>query len=194
MVKFSKNSASAAEKESIRTEMLAKLRSQDLGERNIKSHEIKRRLFTDRYFQAAKSVMFYISLDYEVNTRDMIEEALKSGKRVIVPVTKTSEKRLILSEITDPGNQLHKGAFGIDEPKREYIKAVPAETIDVVIVPGVAFDREGNRIGHGKGYFDRFLKDLPKKIPTIGLAFSFQLIDRIKALPWDVPVTKVITA
>ena len=64
----------------------------------------------------------------------------------------------------------------------------------MVIVPGIAFDKDGNRIGHGGGYFDRFLKNLPKKIPTIGLAFKFQLIERIKTLHWDVPVTEVITA
>lgn len=192
MVKFKKQRLE--EKDKIRREILAKLRSQDMRERNRRSQQIKRGLFKDRSFQTAESIMFYVSKDYEVNTRDMIEEALELGKRVIVPVTKPHKKRLILSEITDSKRQFHKGPFGIDEPNTEYIKTVPVKDIDMVVVPGIAFDKKGNRIGHGVGYFDRFLKSLPKKIPTVGLAFKFQLIKRIKTLPWDVPVTKVITA
>lgn len=192
MVKFNKQSLD--EKDKIRREILIKLRSQDIMERNRRSQEIKRGLFKDKSFQTAKSIMFYVSKDYEVNTRDMIEEALRLGKRVIVPVTKPLKKRLILSEITDPKRQFHRGPFRIDEPKTEHIKAVSIKDVDMVIVPGVAFDKKGNRIGHGVGYFDRFLKSLPKKIPTVGLAFKFQLVKRIKTLPWDVAVTKVITA
>lgn len=182
------------EKDKIRREILGKLRSQNIRERNRRSQQIKRGLFKDKDFQRAESVMFYVSKDYEVNTREMIEEARKLGKRVVVPVAKPRKKGLILSEITDPKNQLHKGPFGIDEPKPEYIKAVSIKDIDVLVVPGIAFDKKGNRIGHGVGYFDRFLRCLPEKIPTIGLAFKFQLVKRIKTLPWDVPVTKVITA
>ncbi|MFH1867845.1 MAG: 5-formyltetrahydrofolate cyclo-ligase [Candidatus Omnitrophota bacterium] len=181
-------------KRSIRGSILDKLRSQSKEERSKASQEIKRRLFKDRSFQSAKNIMFYVSLDYEVDTSDMIKEAIKIGKRVIVPMTDNSRKRLIPSEITDPKKQLRKGPLGIYEPKKEYIKAVKAEDIDMIIVPGVAFDKKGNRIGHGGGYFDIFLKNLPKKIPTVGLAFKIQLLNRIKTLSWDIPVTKVITA
>jgi len=182
------------QKDKIREEMLAKLRSQGKQERSKRSQVIKRRLFTDPYFQTAESVMFYVSKDYEVDTKDMIDEALKLGKKVIVPVTKPKTKRLIPSEIKDPKRQFHKGPFGIDEPRKDDIKPVPLKEIDMVIVPGIAFDKKGNRIGHGVGYFDRFLKSLPRKAPTIGLAYKFQLIKRINTLPWDIPVTKLITA
>lgn len=181
-------------KKSIRIAILAKLRSQGKRERSRQSQEIKRRLFKDRSFKTAEKIMFYVSLDYEVDTADMIKEAIGLGKRVIVPVTDSRKKRLIPSEITDPKRQLHKGPFGIYEPKKEYMRAVKTKDIDMVIVPGVAFDKRGNRIGHGGGYFDIFLKNLPKKIPTIGLAFKIQLLKRIKTLSWDIPVTKVIIA
>lgn len=190
MVKF--NRTRLEEKDKIRREILSELRSQNIRERNRRSQRIKRGLFKDRDFQKAESIMFYVSKDYEVNTREMIEEALRLGKRIIVPVTEPRKKRVILSEITDPKSQLREGPFGVDQPKPEYIKVVSPKEIDVLVIPGVAFDKKGNRIGHGVGYFDRFLKCLPKKIPTIGLAFRFQLVKRIKALPWDVPVTKVI--
>lgn len=191
MVKFKKI---IEEKNSIRSSILARLRSQTKRERRQKSQEIKRRLFKTDCFKAAHTIMFYVSLGYEVDTWGMIEEALKLGKRVMVPVTVKRTKRLIPSEITGPTRQLRKSNFGVYEPKQEHIKAVPLDAIDMVIVPGIAFDRKGNRIGHGKGYFDRFLKGLPKKIPTFGLGFSFQLLDRIKTLRWDRPVTMVITA
>lgn len=178
----------------IREMIMAKLHTQSSQQRRRKSRAIKRRLFQDRSFQAAGTVMFYVSKEYEVDTDEMIAQALKSGKRIVVPVTKTQKKRLIPSEIQDPKRQLHKGPFGVYQPKQEYLRAVPIKKIDLVVVPGVAFDKRGNRIGHGLGYFDRFLRGLPSKTPTIGLAFKCQLVDRIEALPWDVPVTKVIAA
>jgi len=182
------------EKENLRSQILEKLRSKDPQERLTESREIKRRLFQEESFQRAKCIMFYASKEYEVDTTDMIEGALSLGKRVVLPVTETQKKRLIPSEIKDPKADLTKGAFGIYEPKREKMKAVDLKDIDMIVVPGVVFDKKGNRIGHGKGYFDRFLKSLPKKIPTIALAFRCQLLERIKTLSWDVSVTKVITA
>ena len=178
----------------IRKAILAKLRSQDEAERAVKSDMIKRRLFKEKCFKNAKAVMFYVSKSYEVDTSLMIEEAFKKGKRVIVPVTKPKEKKLIPSEIKYPNKDLVEGLFGIREPKKECLKAVDIKDIDMVIVPGIAFDDKGNRIGHGQGYFDGFLRYLPKKTPAIGLAFKLQLVRRIKALPWDIPVTKIITA
>jgi 5-formyltetrahydrofolate cyclo-ligase len=182
------------EKDKIRRAIISRLRSQDIKERTFRSHKIQRRLLKETFFKRAESIMIYVAKDYEVETRGIIEEAIKSGKRVIIPVTETKKKRLILSEIRDLKTELAKGAFGIYEPKREYMKTVGVKDIDIVVVPGIAFDKRGNRIGHGKGYFDKFLKNLPKKIPTIGLAFKFQIIKRIKTLSWDIPVTKVITA
>jgi 5-formyltetrahydrofolate cyclo-ligase len=181
-------------KKKIRKSTLIRLRSMDQAERKTRSHKIKRRLFKDRSFKRAESIMFYVSKSYEVDTSQMIEEALRSGKKVIIPMTDTQKKRLIPTQITDPKTQLAKGAFGVYEPKRKYLKPVDVKDIDMVVVPGIAFDKKGNRIGHGKGYFDRFLQSLPKKTPTIGLAFRCQLIERIKTLAWDISVTKLITA
>ncbi len=188
------NTKKQEEKDKIRKDILAILRSQKDSERAIKSERIKKKLFQDKSFQQAEFIMFYVAKSYEVDTIGMIEETLELGKRVIIPVTKTHEKSLIPSEIKDPKKELARGPFGIYEPKREYMKAVDPKDIDVVIVPGVAFDKKGNRIGHGRGYFDRFLKNLPSKTPTIGLAFKLQLVRKISTFPWDTPVTKLITA
>jgi len=183
-----------AKKDQIRKEILVKLRLQDQLERITRSKDIKRRLFQESSFKSANSIMFYMAKSYEVDTKAMIDEALTIGKKVIIPVTDTQEKRLIPSEIKDPQTELIKGPFGIYEPKKETMNAVKTDDIEVVIVPGIAFDAKGNRIGHGEGYFDRFLKYLPKSTPTIGLGFIFQLVDKIDTLSWDIPVAKVITA
>lgn len=181
-------------KNQIRKEILVKLRLQDQLERITRSRDIKRRLFQESSFKGASSIMFYMAKSYEVDTKAMIDEALRIGKKVIIPVTDTQKKRLIPSEIKDPQRELVKGPFGIYEPKRDNMNAVKSDDIDMVVVPGIAFDAKGNRIGHGEGYFDRFLKYLPKSTPTIGLGFIFQLVDKIDTLSWDIPVTKVITA
>ncbi|MFH1645495.1 MAG: 5-formyltetrahydrofolate cyclo-ligase [Candidatus Omnitrophota bacterium] len=177
-----------------RAKILEILRLRTSEERSLESEKIKEKLFEDKDFQAAKTIMFYVSKDYEVNTWSMIQEAIELGKRVVLPATDTKEKKLIVSEIKDLSTQLYKGAFGIYEPKKEYIETVAVNDIDIIIVPGIAFDKEGNRIGHGGGYFDRFLHTLPRSILTIGLAFKCQILESINTLPWDIPVARLITA
>ena len=103
-------------------------------------------------------------------------------------------KRLGLSEVRDPGAELVRGAFGVFEPAPAMRRPVPLDALDLVLVPGVAFDRRGRRLGHGHGYFDRFLARVPKAIPTVGLAFRFQVLDRLPAAPHDHAVQAILTA
>jgi len=191
MVEFN---AEIFKKDKIRKEILHKLYAQSSFDRRKKSAEIKKKLFKDSAFTACSSIMFYVSKDYEVDTHSIITEALKQGKRTIVPVTSVGEKRIIPSEIKNPEDELEKGPFGIKHPKSEYVRPVPVSDIDVVIAPGVAFDKSGNRIGHGAGYYDNFLKTLPPPTLIIGLAFDFQIVERVPTLSWDVPVKKLISA
>ncbi len=191
MVEFN---AIIVKKDKIRKEILERLRSQNSFDRLRKSAEIKEKLFYDSAFKLSKCVMFYISKGYEVDTQDMIIEALKQRKRIAVPVTLTGEKKIIPSEIKAPEIELEKGPFGIKQPKKQYLRPVPTHNIDIVITPGVAFDKNGNRIGHGMGYYDIFLKSIPNKTQAYGLAFDFQIVGEVPTLSWDVPVKKVISA
>ncbi len=181
-------------KHKIRKEIKELLKSHSELEKSRKSGIIQHKLFNEEEFKKAKVVMFYVSLKDEVNTIFMIDEALKMGKRVCVPVVLMEEKRLIAGEIKNRQEDLENQHFGIYQPKHDRVKEVPLEDIDLVVVPGIAFDKNNLRLGRGHGYYDRFLCCLPSKAKTIGLAFDFQVVENLPRKPHDIPVTKTITA
>jgi 5-formyltetrahydrofolate cyclo-ligase len=163
-------------------------------EKSEKSGIIRDKLFNEEAFKKARVVMFYVSLKDEVDTCFMIDEALNAGKRVCVPVILKEDKRLIAGEIRNRLEDLESQHFGIYQPKRDRVKEVPLDDIDLVVVPGVAFDRKNIRLGRGHGYYDRFLSGLPDTTKAIGLAFDFQVLEDLPKDPHDIPVSKVITA
>ncbi len=162
-------------------------------EKSRKSGIIKNKLFNEEEFKKAEIVMFYVSLKDEVSTLSMIDEALKAGKRVCVPVILKEGRRLIAGEIKDRRCDLEKQHFGIYQPAAGKVKEVPLCDIDLVVVPGIAFDKNNVRLGRGHGYYDRFLCALPKKTKAIGLAFDFQVVENLPKDSHDIPVWKTIT-
>jgi 5-formyltetrahydrofolate cyclo-ligase len=176
-------------KEQIRNRILLRLKTQKEEERERKSKIIKEKLFKSSIFKKAKRVMFYISFDGEVNTREMIKEAQNLGKIVAVPVCK--KKRMMLPCVLGRSAKLKKGLYGIYQPAIE--KLINLKDLDLVIVPGVAFDKQGNRLGRGKGYYDCLLNKIPKA-PSIGLAFDFQILPHLPATTEDVSVNRAIFA
>jgi len=179
-------------KRQLRTTLLRRLKTQKEEDRRRKSEAIRRKLFRLAVFRRAKSVLCYISLSYEVETRRLIEQMLQAGKRVAVPVVRNQE--LVPSELRDPASELAPGAFGVLEPTRKAIRPVALNELDLVLVPGLAFDHSGHRLGHGRGYFDRLLVRLPNTTPTVGLCFDFQLLDHLPTHPHDQTVQRVLTA
>ncbi|MDD5135919.1 MAG: 5-formyltetrahydrofolate cyclo-ligase, partial [Candidatus Omnitrophica bacterium] len=181
-------------KHKIRSHIKEKLNSHSELEKSEKSGIIKHQLFNEEAFREAKVVMFYVSLKDEVSTLSMIDEAIKIGKRVCVPVIIKEEKRLIAGEIKDRISDLERQHFGIYQPKAGHVKEVPLENIDMIIVPGIAFDKNNVRLGRGHGYYDRLLCALPNKTKTVGLAFGFQVVEHLPKDSHDIPVWKTITA
>jgi 5-formyltetrahydrofolate cyclo-ligase len=187
---FLKREYAGLTKSQIRNKILLKLERQKEEERVRKSELIKRKLFKSSIFKKAKRVMFYVSFSGEVKTEDMIKEAKSIGKMVAIPVCISN--RAIKACALEKNARLQKGPYGISEP---VVKSwVKLKDLDLVIVPGLVFDGKGLRLGRGKGYYDRFLKRLPKKTSTIGLAFSFQILPHIPATATDVSVDRVIFA
>ncbi len=158
-----------------------------------KSKIIADKLLGCHLFKRAKVVMFYATKENEVDTREMIEHAMEESKRVIVPITRFREGRILPSEILDYDSELEVGKFGIPEPKFQFVRPVDPKEIDLVIVPGVVFDVRGHRIGYGGGFYDRFLKELRPEVRSIGLAFEFQLYDKLPNGENDVPVDFIIS-
>ncbi len=178
-------------KRQLRRRLLRQLKQQKEDDRRRRSTVIRRKLRHLEVFQKAKTVVCYVSLSYEVETWQLIEQMFHARKRVVVPVVRKDQLRL--SELRDP-TELAPGAFGVWEPPRSARRPVSSKDVDLVLVPGLAFDRTGYRLGHGHGYFDRLLSRLPRATPRVGLCFDFQLLDRLPHQPHDQPVHTVVSA
>lgn len=157
------------------------------GERTAKSREIGERLFALPEFGTARTVLFFASFRSEVETVPMIRRALAEGKRVVLP--KVAGAELELFEIADYAEDVAPGAWGIPEPKSA--RPVKLADIDLVVVPGAAFDLHGNRIGYGAGFYDKLLPGF--RGLTAALAFELQIIASVPASAHDVPVKKIVT-
>ena len=133
----------------------------------------------------AKTIVAYYSLPDEVDTHAFIDQMIAENKTVYLPKV-INDEEMVLCRYTG-AESLRTGAFGIMEPVGSQMPA--DEVIDVVLVPGMAFDTDGNRLGRGKGYYDRFLKSLTNPHPLlIGVCFEFQKVDEVPTEPTDVQV------
>lgn len=178
-------------KKEIRSAILKKRNSMLFSEVLEKSERIKERVFHMDEFKDSKIILFYISYDNEVYTHDIIKESLKIKKQVVVPKTDVNKSTILCSSL-NKWEDLVVGTYNILEPRQDCLNEVTLESIDLIIIPGIAFDCKGNRIGHGMGYYDRLLK---KKINAhrIGLAFEFQIAKDILSEQHDVKVEKIVT-
>ena len=145
-------------------------------------------------YAASRTVMFYVDVRSEVRTRHSLPDALASGKRIVVPYCVNNELELFL--LQDMG-ELSIGAYKILEPRPE-LRSVPGKRgtpaeLDLVMVPGVAFDRRGGRMGHGFGYYDKLLQHARPESPLVALAFECQLFPEIPTQAHDIFMDKVIT-
>jgi len=180
-------------KKLIRKEIIARLKGQDKERQWAKSRIIQDKLFACEVFIQARVVMFYVSKDEEVDTHRMIKKALDIGKRVVVPYSVSETNQIIASELENPELDLELGIYGIYQPKKSALREIPVESIDLVIVPGVAFDKKNYRLGRGRGYYDRFLRKLNPGAYTIGICFDLQLVGDLPKDSHDLPVSRVIT-
>ena len=145
-------------------------------------------------YQAARTVLFYLDVRAEVRTRHYLPTALTHGKKIVVPYCVDGLLELFHLEDMD---ELDVGMYKILEPKAD-LRSVPAKRVDVkeidlVMVPGVAFDRTGARMGHGKGYYDKLLEHARLDTPLVALAFECQLFPEIPTQSHDVFMDKIIT-
>ncbi len=176
------------------------LRVRLLRERDALSTEMRHRLsqtITERLWsylheKHCRSFHCYISFRSEVETQPFIIRSLEDGLRVTVPIVQLDgENRSLAHSEIHSLSDLAGGAFGLQEP----VERIPArlDLLDMVIVPLVGFDRRGTRLGYGMGFYDAFLRELPRTTERIGLAFGIQEADLIPLLPHDEPLDTIIT-
>ncbi len=173
-------------KQHLRNQAIAARRAQT--NREARSQAIAERLESHQAYQNAETLLTYVSLAEEVDTHPIIERALRAGRVVAAP--RVAENHHLDWVRIDGFDALEPGAFGVLEPSGTAPSLTTFQEA-VVLVPGVAFDRAGHRLGWGKGYFDRFLACFTGT--SIGLAFDCQLYDALPFEPHDRPVDYVIT-
>lgn len=183
------------EKKVLRKEILTKRKNLDTAEKENMDKKILDRFFESKYYKEAKKIFIYISYDSEIDTIKIIDKAFKDGKKIYVPRTEFESRLMDAVEITSFDN-LIKSSYGILEPSINTPYINPNE-LDLIVVPGVAFDRKGGRMGYGAGFYDRYFKKINKdnieRITKLALAYDFQVLKEVPMSAQDVPVDYIIT-
>ena len=175
-------------KQELRKEIRAKKRAMTQAEIEEKSCRLCRLFLESDAYREAKSVYGYMPYNQEVRTVALLEQALRDGKRVAIPKCYDKEMRFIWM---DDLSRVEKGYAGIPEPIAD--GPVADDTTALVLMPGMAFDPAGHRIGYGGGFYDRFLAEEPNH-PTLALCYDFQVLPQLKTEEFDIPVDTVIWA
>lgn len=180
-------------KDRLRQEMLERRMNLTPLEVAEKSELIISRLLGRPEFSDARSVLAYISFRQEVETAGLLQTVLAGGQKLYVPVTDWNRKEILVSQLLNYPDDLTAGRFGLLEPKEDCQRLGVPGDVDLAVVPGVAFDERGYRLGYGAGFYDRFLAALPASALKIGLGYEQQIVPSVYPQGHDQPVDLVIT-
>lgn len=165
--------------------------SKEVLERNTRI--IEERLFEFANFLESKIVMLYVNSENEVSTANILKRAYGFNKIVVLPAFAKGRSTMTPMKVDHPEKDLINGPRGILQPDPSRCKAVPLDCIDIAIVPAVAMDEKGGRIGSGDGYYDRLIPDLPVTTRKVGLVFEGQLVQQVPMEAHDRHVDIIIT-
>lgn len=157
------------------------------------SGAVMKNVISSSEYRDSKVIATYVAKNDEVRTEGIIRRSLAQGKRVLVPVSQPDSTSLIFSELHDFDRELALGHFGVLEPVARYVRPVRLEEADLILVPLVAWDDRGHRLGYGKGYFDDALAVIGVLSMTMGLGLESQRVRRIPEEAHDVPLAAVAT-
>jgi len=180
-------------KSKIRKDMITILESLSENEIALKTRKIENRLFDFANFVEANITMLYISCPGEVSSRNIITYCLDYKKIIVLPAFDSQKFRIRLFKIDNIEKDLKPGSRGMLEPDTSRCKPVPVECLDIAIIPGIAFDEKGGRIGSGEGYYDRFIPKLPITTRKVSIALEDQIIPQIPMESHDKHVDIIIT-
>lgn len=156
------------------------------------SQKIMELVASTTYYKNSNTIMCFVNFGSELDTKIILQRALLDGKKVAVPIAIHETKELTPSIITSL-DELEPGYFNILTPKEEFIRPIEPSEIDLVLVPGVAFDHHGYRVGYGGGFYDRFLPKLRNDTKKIAIGFSLQILDKVPREEFDKPVDMIIS-
>ncbi len=140
------------------------------------------------FFREARCLALYSAIHNEVSTDEILGQALDRGKSLVFPRVSGEDLEFVLIESP---SELVSGAFGVKEPKS--CNLVPVEKLDLIVVPGVAFDQRGHRLGYGRGYYDRVLAKCQSHCMKVGFAYDFQLVEELPATDYDETLSMLFT-
>lgn len=152
---------------------------------------VRRHLEGLEAYRRARIILFYWATGSEVPTADAVRSALREGKAVCLP--RVEGEGLVPRLVRDPDLDLVPGYRGLLEPAPDRAPSVDPAALDAVVVPGLAFDRRGARLGYGAGFYDRFLAGLPPRAWRVALAYAGQVLDLVPTQPWDALVHVIVT-
>ena len=176
------------DKATLRREIREKKRAMPQEEIVSRSEKLAEKLFATKGYQQAKTIYGYLPFNQEVRTVPILEQALRDGKRVAVPkVYGDTMKFLYVEEFT----RVAPSDFGVPEPIAD--TPVADDPTALVLMPGLAFTKAGERMGYGGGYYDRFLAQ-EQAHPTVALCFEFQIVESLPTEAFDIPVDMVLWA
>jgi 5-formyltetrahydrofolate cyclo-ligase len=161
-------------------------------EKDEKNLAIAQRLFGMDEFKKSKTIFCFLSTSFEVQTERVIRESLRLGKQVLVPLLDPGEN-LKASRIPSMDIDFVLGEYDVRQPAPKFRDIVPFSNIDFVVVPGLAFDSFGNRIGYGGGFYDKFFKKITGNVSRVAVGYDFQLFNLVPHSDLDEPVHFLIT-
>ncbi len=180
-------------KQDIRDEVANKMTSLSADEVDKQKQAIENRLFEFANYLESRIVLLYTPARSEVDTLEIIRRSYLYGKIIVLPTFDPSAHAMRLFKVDDLDKDLVQGPRGNLEPNAKRCKSVPIDCLDIAIVPGIAMDEKGGRIGQGKGYYDRLLPELPITTRKVGLVYELQIVPVIPLESHDKYVDIVIT-
>ncbi len=182
------------DKKELRAEMLRQRNCLDPGEVSAKSSAIVKRFLSTEQLMLHACFLVYLPIKSEVDTRPLLQELLQHDREVYAPYCDPNQPGRMEFYRVREVSRLRPGFCNIPEPEPIQENMFENHTPSVVVVPGVAFDEQGYRLGFGQGFYDRYFTSLPGPKPLLaGFAYDFQVVKRLPADPWDVPMHYVFT-
>ncbi len=180
-------------KNEIRKEVSKKISELSKNELMEKTSRVGKRLFEFANFLESNIALLYINKPNEVTTEDIIQQCYRFNKIVVLPAFNVEKRSISLMKVDNLKTDLMKGNRGIMEPDLTQCKHVPVDVIDIAIIPGLAFDEKGGRLGSGEGYYDRFIPKLSATTRKVALAFENQIVQQVPMISHDKHVDIIIT-